>query len=276
MSLRQAVVELVGARELLVQLTLRDIKIRYKQTAMGLAWALLVPMLVVLAGAVVRLAMTQAQGGDVAAAALGGVAVKSIPWAFVVGALAFATNSLTSNATLVSKVHFAREVLPISAVLAQLVDSSVAAVLVALLLPFMGGTMSAALLWVPVLALILIIFVAGAGLFLSCANLFFRDVKYIVQAVTMFGIFFTPILYDASELGPTGSKLIMFNPLSPVVEGLRLAVIDGHNLLTPLATDGGFVWEPWYLAYGAIWALLIAAAGVTVFHRAEPLFAEFV
>src|SRR5204863_9821421 len=115
------------------------------------------------------------------------------------------------------------------------------------------------LVWVALLVLIAVLITAGACLFLSSANLFFRDVRYLVQVLLTFGIFFTPVFYDVENLGPVGSRLLMLNPLTPVLEGLRLAVFEGHNLMEPwLATTGRGVefvaWHPLYLLYSLVWA----------------------
>jgi homopolymeric O-antigen transport system permease protein len=273
---REIMRELADSRELLTQLTLRDLRVRYKQAVFGVAWAIFIPVLIISASSVVRLAISQVSGSGLDQAALGAVTIKAIPWAFLVGALGSATSSLSSSRNLVSKVYFAREVLPISAVMAQGVDSAIGAVLVAALLPFLGGVASPALIWVPILVAILVLFTIGGALLLSCANLFFRDVKYIVQALTTFGIFFTPVLFEARMLGPTASRIIMFNPLSALFEGLTLVALRGHNLLTPLRDSGMVIWEPWYLAYATLWAVFAFVAGSLLFHRVEPVFAEYV
>jgi lipopolysaccharide transport system permease protein len=280
-DLREVVTDLWSFRELLTQLAKRDIKIRYKQAVMGFGWALFMPILVVLAGLIVRLALSYAGGGTVDRAAAGALAVKGIGWSFFVGTIGFATTSLTANMTLVTKVYFPREVLPIAALTAQGFDSSIAGLALLVALPFLGLTVSPALLWLPVLTFLLVAFTAGMSLLLSCANLFFRDVKYIVQVCLTFGIFFTPVLFEASVLGPRGAKLVMLNPLAPILEGMRLAVIGGHSLLVPVletSTKGLTVvaWQPWYLAYAAIWALGMLGVSGVVFHRAEFAFAEYV
>jgi ABC-type polysaccharide/polyol phosphate export permease len=276
-DLREIARDLVHGRELLLQLTLRDIRVRYKQAVFGFAWALCIPITIVLAGLAVRVAIAYASGHEVGGAQLAGIAVKSLPWAFFVGCIGSSTPSLSGNITLVTKVYFAREVLPLGAVLAQTFDSTIGALVIACVLPFLGATLSAQLLWVPVLAGLLWIFTVALALFLSCANLFFRDVKYLVQVFLSFGIFFTPVLVDAEMFGPRGAPVIMLNPLSPILEGLRLSVVHGHNLLEPLATPAGLVvWHPWYLAYSATWAVGGLLVSALVFHRAEGRFAEIV
>ena len=120
---------------------------------------------------------------------------------------------------------------------------------------------------------------AGACLFLSCANLFFRDVKYLVQVFLTFGIFFTPVFFDAENLGSTGSQLLMLNPLAPILEGLRLAVLEQHNLFevgyAVSAQGQSFVaWQPWFLAYAVVWAVPGTLAAWVMFHRLEYVYAE--
>ena len=268
-------------RDLLAQLTLRDIRIRYKQAVMGFGWAIFMPALIVLAGTLVRFAMAYVAGQPLKVGDVTGLAVKAVPWAFFVGSIGFATSSLTSNMNLVTKVYFPREVLPLSATLAQCFDSAIGALALGIVLPFVGVRPGAALLWLPVLAILLVVFTTAVALVLSCSNLFFRDVKYIVQVLLTFGIFFTPVLFEPSMLGPKGAQIVMLNPLAPMLEGIRLSVVEGHNLLLPLIVigrDGGSIvgWSPWYLAYGAAWAGFGLLGGALMFHRLEFTFAEHI
>jgi ABC-type polysaccharide/polyol phosphate export permease len=275
-DLREIFTELRACGDLIQQLTLRDIRIRYKQAVLGFLWALLIPAAVVLAGMAVRVAVSVAAGRQ-DMAQLGGMAVKAVPWAFFVGCLNAGTASLVSNAALVTKIYFPREVLPLSSVLAQTFDSLIGLVLIALVLPFLGVTLSIQVLWVPVLLLMLWTLALAAALFLSRANLFFRDVKYLVQVFLTFGIFITPVLLDAPMYGPRGAPIMMLNPVAPILEGLRLAIVNHHNLLEPLTAPAGFLfWKPWYLAYSGVWALGGLLVSLVLFHRSERRFAEVV
>jgi ABC-type polysaccharide/polyol phosphate export permease len=148
-------------------------------------------------------------------------------------------------------------------------------------LPFLGVSFTWALAWVPLLAVLLFLFTTAVGLFLSCANLFFRDVKYIVQVLLTFGIFFTPVLFDAAMFGEKGSVLVMLNPLSPFLEGFRLAIVEGHHLHQSLTVVGAagqsiLVWSPWYLLYAVVWSVGGLLAASITFHRLEFVFAEFI
>ena len=265
-------------RELLYQLTLRDIRIKYKQAVMGFFWAIFMPALIVAAGHLVKYAIAHFSGTVVDREAVTALTVKALPWAFFVGAIGFGTSSLVGNIQLVTKIYFPRVVLPLSTTLAQAFDSSIGATALVAVLPFLAMSFSLQLLWVPVLALLLFTFTAGICISLSCANLFFRDVKYIVQVLIMFGIFFTPVFFEPEMFGPTGSWILMLNPLSPFLEGLRLSVVEGHNLIAPMFTAAEpqvVVWRPWYLLYGVASSVGIFLISILIFHRLEPVFAEY-
>ena len=263
-------------RFLLYQLTLRDIRIRYKQAIMGFGWAILMPMLVVASGLIVRTAIAHLSNVEINYDIVAGVALKAVPWAFFVGAIGFANQSLVRHFSLVTKIYFPREVLPLSAVLAGIFDSMIGSVALFVALPLLGVEFSLGLLWLPVLSFLLVAFTVAAGTLLACMNLFFRDVKYIVQVVLTFGIFLTPVFFEPTMFGETGAQLMMLNPLSPLLEGARLAVVEQHNLLQPLVNaDGIQVWAPWYLLYSAAWAIPGLFISLLTFHRLEFLFAEY-
>lgn len=272
--------ELWGYRGLTYELTRRDIRVRYKQTLLGFAWAVLMPTVIVLAGAMVRFAMAQMGGRSLAVHELAGIAIKAVPWSFFVGALGFATNSLVGNNNLVTKIYFPREVLPLAATLAQGFDSLVGGFTLLLVCAALGLHYGWAAWWAPLLAVCTVMLTAGLGLLVGCANVFFRDVKYVVQVVLTFGIFFTPVFVEPEMLGATGARLMMLNPLAPLLEGFRLSVVYDHNLLDTLVVMGRrgavLTWSPWYLAYSLGWALVLFMVGLVTFHRFEAKFAEHV
>jgi ABC-type polysaccharide/polyol phosphate export permease len=277
-DLRAIASDLVEFRELLVELTLRDIRIRYKQAVMGVFWAILTPLVLLLSGWILRLAFGRLSGEAPNDMAMAGLAVKSLGWAFFVGALAFGTASITANLALVTKTYFPREILPLASVLTQLVDAAIGTLALMLALPFFNVHFSIQFLWVIPLVVMLIMITTGAVLLGSCANVFFRDARHLVQLVLSFGIFFTPVFFDLDAFGPVGSRIAMLNPLAPVLEGLRLAVVNGHNLLQPLTSAHGdyLVWAPWHLGYAAAWAVVLLGASAVIFHRSEFVFAEYV
>lgn len=276
-DLREVWREYIAYHELLFQFALRDIRIRYKQAVMGFGWAIFMPALIVLSGMIVRFAMAKLSGGAVDGGDMAGIAVRALPWAFFVGAIGFSNMVLIGNHNLVTKIYFPREVLPVASVLAQGFDSTVGLVALTAVLPFLGAKLTVHLIWLPLLVLLLVLITIGLALFLSAANLFFRDVKYLVQVVLTFGIFFTPVFYEPEMLGVTGSRIAMLNPLAPVLEGIRIVVVEGQTLATSIySSDGALIWAPWALAYsgfGAVIGLLVASV---MFHRLERLFAEYV
>ena len=247
--------------DLLFVLTWRDIQIKYKQSIMGLLWAVLMPMIIVAAGMVVRIAMSKLSGSPLPQDNLASLSVKAIPWAFFVSAIRFATASLTSNMNLVTKINCPRIAFPVSSVLSSLFDMLVATVPLIGILLWLGITPSLMLLWVPVLIGLLVMLVTGLGIGLAAANLFFRDVKYIVEVLLTFAIFFTPVIYDV-ELFGDWSFWLLLNPIAPILEGLRSAVV--------LKQAPDLQW----LAYSAVVSLLVFAGGWRLFQRLEPVFAD--
>jgi lipopolysaccharide transport system permease protein len=260
---REALRELLRNRELLYMITWREISIRYKQSVMGLLWAVLMPVIITCAGVVVRVAASRVSGRPISGADIGGIGVKALPWAFFVSALRFGTASLTGNSSLVTKIKFPRLIFPLSSVLTSLFDMAIAIPVLIVFLPFAGVRPSLTMLWVPVLLLILVIFTAGLCILFSAANLFFRDVKYLVEVVLTFAIFFTPVLYDASVAGKW-RDILMLNPIAPLLEGLNSSVILGQ--------EPDLAW----IAYSTGVSILIFWCGVVFFQRLEPRFAESV
>jgi len=272
--------ELWRYRGLTYELMRRDIRVRYKQTALGFAWAVLMPMLVVLAGATVRYAMAYIGGQRVGIQDLAGIAIKAVPWSFFVGTMGFATASLVGQANLVTKIYFPREVLPLAATLAQAFDACIGIFTLLVAFALLDIRFGLAAVWAPPLALCAFFLTAGLALLVSCANLFFRDVKNVVHVILTFGIFFTPVFFEPQMFGALGARVMMLNPLAPIMEGLRLSVVLNHNLLEPIVVHGRhgavLAWSPWYLVYSAVFALVTFLAALVIFHRAESKFAEYV
>jgi ABC-type polysaccharide/polyol phosphate export permease len=279
-DLLEGIRETWRARDLIHQLTVRDIRVRYKEAVMGVAWAIVMPVLIILSGLIIRTAMSKAMGGAINREVVLSLGTKGLAWGLFSGAVGFGTTSLTASSHLISKVYFPRAALPISATLTQCFDTGIAMLAFTLMLPFLGAQVSGALLWAPVLLALLVAFTLAAILFLSCANVFFRDVKYIVQVMLTFGIFFTPVFYDPSMLGPVGARLIMLNPLAPILEGLVLTLSRGHNLLEPLVVMKDqlpvAVWMPGDLWYSVAWAIGGLVVSAALFRRGESHFADFV
>jgi ABC-type polysaccharide/polyol phosphate export permease len=234
-------------RDVLFMLTWRDVKIKYKQSVMGFFWAILMPLVIVSAGVIVRYAFARLSDTPLLLDDLAMVTVKAVPWAFFVAAIRFASNSLIANTNLVTKIYMPREIFPIAAILFAIG----------------GPPLTTAALWIPLLVLLLVLLTAAAGIFLSAAALFFRDVKYIVEVILTFAIFFTPVFYEASLFGEWAPVLLL-NPVAPLLEAIGAAAV-GHPLPAPA-----------WIAYSGAVALGGFALALVFFKKLEPLFAESV
>jgi ABC-type polysaccharide/polyol phosphate export permease len=253
--------ELLDHKLLLYMITLREIRVKYKQTVMGMLWAILMPLVIVAAGVVVRLALARVAGRSLALLEMTSVAVKAAPWAFFVSALRFGTNSLVANEDLVTKIYMPRLVFPLAAVSSQLFDFLVAGAFVSVLLLVAGTGASVHLLWLPLLVGSLIVLAASLSILLSAASLFFRDVRFIVEVLLTFAIFFTPVFYDSSILGHW-APLLLVNPVSPLLEGIATVVLQHRGPSLP------------WISYSALVATTLFALSIVMFKRLEPYFAE--
>lgn len=259
--MREAIKEFYRYRELLLMITYRDIKVRYKQSAMGFMWAILMPILIVMSGIVVRYAYALAAHTPLRTMDITSVAVKSLPWAFLVSSIRFSCLSLVNNKELVTKIYFPKEIFPIGAVLASLFDFAVASAALIIFLFVVRVGFGVNLLWVPVLLLTMILMAAGIGLIVSAASLFFRDVKFIVEVFLTFGIFFTPVFYDVGMFGSRG-KWLLLNPVSPILEGFSACIARHQSPSLP------------WLGYAAGFALASCFGGYVFFKHLQPVFAE--
>jgi lipopolysaccharide transport system permease protein len=255
------ITEIFKYRELLYMFTWRDIRVKYKQSVMGFMWAILMPMLIISAGILVKYAMSTVSGKPMVVSDLVTVSVKALPWSFFVGSVRFTTGSLVGNSNLVTKIYFPKEIFPISAVLSNLFDFIIAAYFLVIILLIIQIGWSINLLWVPVLMTILIMLSVGLGMLLSALNLFFRDVKYIVEVVLSFGIFFTPVFYEV-EIFHRWSKILLLNPVAPILEGLNASVV--YHRSPDLS---------WF-TYSVIVSCLLLGFGYRMFKKLEPAFAE--
>jgi len=257
----QALKELIKYRDLFYMLTLRDIRIRYKQAAMGFLWAIFMPIVAVAAGIIIKQAMATVSGHAVEMLGVVSISVKVLPWTFFISAIRFAVQSLVGNSNLVTKIYFPRAVLPLASIAACLFDLAISAVVLIVILVFVHLGISVYILWTPLILLFLVLFTTGLGLLLAAANLFFRDVKYVVEIILMFGIFFTPVFYDADTFGRFRTFMLL-NPVGSILEALNKSIV--------LKQMPDLYW----LAYAGGASVIMFCIGMFVFHSKEQLFAE--
>src|SRR6267142_3568027 len=242
--------ELWAYRELIYFLTWRDIKVRYKQTALGIAWALLQPlaMMVVFTLFFGRLAGVSSQGVPYPVFAL----VALIPWQLFSRAITESTNSLVTDQRLITRVYFPRIIVPISTTLAAVVDFLVSGGLLILLLAFYGMPLRLEMLWLPVFTFLLLVTALGAGFWLSALNVEYRDVMYTIPFLNQFWFFITPVVYSSNIVPERWRAVYGLNPLAGVVEGFRWALIGGGGKPGPMMFastavaivlfTGGIIW----------------------------------
>jgi ABC-type polysaccharide/polyol phosphate export permease len=247
-------------RELLYQLTARDILVRYKQAVMGFGWAIFMPLVNT---AVFSVIFTRVAPLDTGVPYPVFAFTGLLFWNFFASSLRFAVNSLSGNALLVTKIYFPREIFPFSAILVCLVDMLVGATILIAMMVYYGIAPSPALLLVPVLLLIQTVFTAGIALLVSMANLFLRDVKYIFEMVLTVWMFATSVVYPVELVGGTLGTVLKLNPMTPIIDGYRATIL--HGQLPALAP----------LAAASVLAIVTLAVGWVVFHRAEYRFAEY-
>lgn len=215
--------ELWEYRELLYFFIWRDLKIRYKQTVIGVAWAVIQPLLTMIVFSLFfgRLAGIPSDGIPYPIfyyAAL-------LPWTYFANALTHASNTIVSNQHVITKVYFSRILLPISAVLSGLVDFAVAAGILFGMMFFYGIPVTWKLLWIPVFLGFSILTALGVSLWLSALNALYRDVRYAVPFLLQFWMFASPIAYPASLVPERWRWLYGVNPMAGVIEGFRWALV---------------------------------------------------
>jgi lipopolysaccharide transport system permease protein len=254
--------ELFAYRELLYFLIWRDIKVRYKQTALGAAWAIIQPFFTMLVFSLFfgKLAKIQSDGLPYPVFAYAAL----VPWTFFAQGLSQASDSLVGSANLIRKVYFPRLAIPVGTVASGVVDFSLAFLVLLLLMLYYGVTPTWNILWLPLLLILALVTALGVGLWLSALNVKFRDVKYVVPFITQFWMFATPIAYPSSLLPEKWRLVYALNPMVGVVEGFRWALLDTDTAPGPM------------LLVSATVALLVLVGGAFVFRRMEKSFADVV
>jgi lipopolysaccharide transport system permease protein len=214
-------------RELLYFFVWRDIKVRYKQTAIGAAWAVLQPFMTMVVFSLFfgRLAKIPANGLPYPVFYY----CALLPWIYFAGALQNATNVVVEQQRVITKIYFPRVVLPISAVLGGLVDFAISFVVLLALMAYYGIAPTVAALWLPAFLLLAILTALGMGLWLSALNAFYRDVRYVVPFLVQFWMFASPVAYPSSLVPEQWQWLYGLNPMAGVIEGFRWA-LTGQGL----------------------------------------------
>lgn len=249
-------------RELLYFLTWRDIKVRYKQTVLGAAWAILQPLFTMVVFSLFFGKLAGIPSDEIPYPIFSYTAL--VPWQFFASGLTQSSNSLVGSANLISKVYFPRLVIPISAVLSGGVDFVIAFIVLLGMMLFYGIAPTWNALWLPSLMLLALITSLGVGLWLTAMNVQFRDVRYAVPFLVQAWMFATPIAYPSSLLDEPWRTLYGLNPMVGVVEGFRWALLGTDTAPGPI------------IGVSAVVAVGLLISGAFYFRRMEKTFADVV
>lgn len=254
--------ELWQYRELLYFLTWRDIKVRYKQTVLGAAWAVLQPVLTMVVFSIFfgKLGGIPSEGLPYPVF----VYTALLPWQLFSHALTESSNSLVTSQNLITKVYFPRLVIPLAPLFAGLVDFAIAFGILLLLMAYYGIVPAAAIVMLPLFILLALATAIGAGLWLSALNVEYRDIRYTIPFLTQFWLFLTPVAYPASIVPERFRALYGLNPMAGVVEGFRWALLGKEQNASSL------------IIVSVVMVLLMLVTGLYYFRRMEKTFADVV
>ena len=254
--------ELWEYRELLFFFAWRDIKVRYRQTVLGVLWAIIQPFLTMVIFNLFfgRLANIPSDGVPYPVFSFAAL----VPWTFFANALTQASNSLVLSGNMLKKIYFPRLTLPIATVFAGVVDFALAFVVLLGIMIYYGLVPTANIIWLPVFALLAVVTSIGVSLWLSAMNVQFRDVRYTIPFLTQAWLFVTPIAYPSSLLPEPLRIVYGLNPMAGVVEGFRWALLGTDTAPGPM------------MIVSSVVALLLLVSGAFYFRRMEQSFADVV
>jgi lipopolysaccharide transport system permease protein len=253
-------------RELFGFLAWRDILVRYKQTVIGVAWAVIRPLLSILIGAGIFGTLAKLPSDGVPYAIM--VCAGTLPWFFFSSALSESAGSLVGNANLISKVYFPRMILPASAVVVAFVDFAISLVILAGLMIWYGMMPTWRLCALPLFTALAFVTAMGPGLLFTALNVKYRDFRYIIPFVVQFGQFVSPVFYSTSAIqerfGDTGRIIVSINPIVGVIDGFRWAICGTTEMHW-----GSF-------ALSSVLSLVFLVVGIKYFRHTERTFADVI
>jgi homopolymeric O-antigen transport system permease protein len=254
--------ELWEYRELLFFFVWRDVKVRYKQTVLGAAWAIIQPLATTFA-----FTLLFGRFGGMAKTVQGPYAlhvfVGMLPWTFFANAVALASGSLVGNSHLISKVYFPRIIIPLSTIASGLVDFAISFVVLLLMMAAYGVAPAWAMLALPLFLLGTIVSAAGAGILFAALIVTYRDVRYVMTFVMQLWLFGTPVLYTLDIIPARWHTLYALNPMAGMIAGFRACVLGGS-----------FPWQ--VILISSVSAVVMFAAGVRYFLQVERRFADVI
>jgi homopolymeric O-antigen transport system permease protein len=251
-------------RELFYILSWRDITVRYKQTAIGIAWGILRPLLTMVVFTVIfgRLAKLPSDGHTPYPIM---VFAAMLPWQFFSSSVSEASNSLIANTQLITKVYFPRIIIPISSVVTSFVDFLISFVILIFLMIFYKFTPSWNILLLPVFLLISFLTASGIGLYITALNVKYRDFRYIAAFIIQFGLYISPVGFSSSIVPEKYRLLYSLNPMVGVIDGFRWAILSGESMI---------YWPGFVLSIGV--TIFFLCLGIYQFRKMEKKFADII
>jgi lipopolysaccharide transport system permease protein len=250
-------------RELFYFLAWRDILVRYKQTAIGIAWALIRPFLTMIVFTVVFGNIAKLPSEGVPYPIL--VFAAMLPWQFFANALSECSNSLLNNSNLISKIYFPRLIVPASAVIVSFVDFLISGMILVALMAWYNFVPDWRIVALPLFILIAFIAAIGSGLWLAALNVEYRDFRYIVPFIVQFGLYISPVGFSSSVVPEKWRFLYSLNPMVGVIDGFRWAILGGDTQL---------YWSGFLLSMTLVVFLIVS--GVWYFRKMERTFADII
>lgn len=250
-------------RELFFFLAWRDILVRYKQTVIGILWALGRPLITVLVFTLVFSKLAKLPSDGVPYPIL--VFAALLPWHFFASAFSGAGESLVTNSGMISKVYFPRLVIPASAVIVSFVDFLISFIILAGLMVWYGFMPNVRILTLPLFTLILIAAAMGAGLWIAALNVKYRDFRYIIPFIVQFGLYISPVGFSSNIVPEQWRLLYSLNPMVGVIDGFRWAILGGEVKL---------YWPGFLLSIMLV--LLLLVSGIYYFRKTEKTFADVI
>lgn len=251
-------------RELFYILSWRDIKVRYKQTVLGIAWSIIRPLLTMIVFTVVfgKIANLPSEGAAPYAIM---VYAAMLPWQFFSNALSESSGSLIGNANLISKVYFPRMIIPTAAVITSFIDFLISFVILVALMIYYQFAPSWNLLLLPVFLVVAFLASIGPGLWLTALNVKYRDFRYIVPFIVQFGMYISPVGFSSSVVPENWRFIYALNPMVGVIDGFRWCILGGNNNIN---------WNGFILSMGIV--VFFLWLGVYQFRKMEKTFADLI
>lgn len=249
-------------KDLLIELVKREIKARYKQSILGYAWVVLVPLINLLVLSVVFSFFVKIPTGGIPYPIF--LFVALVPWIFTANSISLGTKSLLTNYSLITKISLPREIFPLSAILAKLVDLILYSIILFILIFYFGVSLNLTLLYIPLIFLVHFIFLLSMSLILSATNVFYRDVENLLEVALTAWMYLTPVIYPPELVPESFKKIFNLNPMTPIINSYRNVVLYG-------------VAPPWEsFVYAIIVTLVFFVISVLYFRNRSKYFADVI